>query len=298
MKNKLKIILFIIIIIQLPAQVYGCVQTLYPGFWKWNNSKEIRNVLEVLKRCKYKIGDDFNEKYGNEALIVGVAFGNIRPIKFLINQGADPNYKNWMSRSALHYASAVRKNEEVIELLINNGWNINQGDDYGDTPIFTALKEKNFANFFVLMSANAATNLKNDRGATPLHYASGYHHNYEVEKEQYLLRKYTSHKIGDASGVISKLLDNNHSVNLRDKFGQTPLHYSAGDFKVFDYLLKNGADPNLQDIMGNTAFHLWYRSCEGVLATASLVEKYNFDTSIKNNDGKTYLQMGKGIFCD
>ena len=98
--------------------------------------------------------------------------------------------------------------------------------------------------------------------------------------------------------MISKLLDYNHSINLRDKFGQTPLHYSAGDFKVSNDLLENGADPNLQDIMGNTAFHLWYRSCEGVLATASLVEKYNFDTSIKNNDGKTYLQMGKGIFCD
>ena len=68
-------------------------------------------------------------------------------------------------------------------------------------------------------------------------------------------------------------------------------------FNISFYLLKNGANPNIQDSYGNTPFHLWYMSCSGTAGAVPLAEKFNFDTSLKNREGKLFTEMGIGILC-
>lgn len=56
---------------------------------------------------------------------------------------------------------------------------------------------------------------------------------------------------------VKKKLREGASVNQRDEYGATPLHYAAKilDIMMVNFLLDKGADPNARDNEGNTPLH-------------------------------------------
>lgn len=99
---------------------------------------------------------------------------NIEIIKFLIENGADVNGKNYTDSSPLHYAVALKnKGTEIIKLLIDKGANVNAKNSYGDTPLHRAVF-RSLENTKILIENGADINAKNNNGKTLLDIAKDY----------------------------------------------------------------------------------------------------------------------------
>lgn len=96
------------------------------------------------------------------------------------------------------------------------------------------------------------------------------------------------------------LIDQNIDVNMRDSNGQTALHYISEKQVVFEEqnlnvfvaekLLEHGADINIKDKYGNSAFRTAVFNCKGRnYEMVDLFMKYNPDILTKNNFGNSPL---------
>jgi hypothetical protein len=92
---------------------------------------------------------------------------------------------------------------------------------------------------------------------------------------------------------IKKLLEEGADPNIRDRGGNTPLHFAAskGCAEVARLLLRHGADPNAQDKNGETPLHV--AAYGGHVDVARLLLEHGADPSIRNRDGKTPLDLAR-----
>lgn len=99
--------------------------------------------------------------------------------------------------------------------------------------------------------------------------------------------------------IVEKLiLLGENTANSRDPNGFTPIHAAAsyGHINIIEYLINNGGDINIQDNDGDTPLH----HCENLEIIKLLINKYNADYKIKNNEGlnvKEYF-IDEGEFPD
>jgi ankyrin repeat protein len=117
---------------------------------------------------------------------------------------------------------------KFLEQLIEHGADVNSIDDsYGNTPIYYAIKENNFAIMARLIYHNANLEIKNDAQKTPLTYAMS------VNKPIALfLAIWTNDRLS-----VAVLLAQNISFNYN---GDTPLHIAAflGNKELIEMILE------------------------------------------------------------
>lgn len=101
-------------------------------------------------------------------------------------------------------------------------------------------------------------------------------------------------------GLTSFLIRNGANINVQDIFGNTPLHYAAdkGKTSTMEILLQNGANPNLQDFRGNSPIH---NSCvNNDVESVKMLLKWNADPELTDFGeilprDKTRSPMIKGL---
>ena len=110
--------------------------------------------------------------------------------------------------------------------------------------------------------------LKKNGGNAPLHYLCSHHTENEFALAKYLLNKGADPKIKNDKGrtplhyaseisLIKLLLEKGADPNAKDYSGITPLHFAVTkDIKVVKYLIENGADPKVKDNEGITPLFL------------------------------------------
>lgn len=147
----------------------------------------------------------------NYPLNIAANLGLVAIVKALLKQGADPSrVAPGMANLPIHSAAGsqhantpelIDKLKEIVELLIENGSEVDVPDKDGNTPIHLALKVNNFKVVEVLIKEGAAVNHKFEKG-TIFHYVS---------------------KVANKD-LVSLFLENGADFTILDDGGNTPYH--------------------------------------------------------------------------
>jgi ankyrin repeat protein len=135
----------------------------------------------------------------------------------------------------LHYA-IMFKNMEAIKYLLEYKSNVNHTDKNRYNALHFAIHTKREDICELILNTDININERIDTGENALHMACNF----------------------QLLDIVTMLIDAKIEVNAQDIDHEfTPLHYSINNnnAEITGYLLKNGANPNMQDYVGNTALH-------------------------------------------
>ena len=231
-----------------------------------NSKSDIgRTPLDLAIACKQPQITDLLRKHGGktrdelkaaESIVVAVELGNIEAVKQHLNDGTEVNAKGGTGRTPLHWA-AIEGHKEIAELLIAEGADVNAKDDDGYTPLDTAIRRKR---------PETADLLRKHGGKTgTIHVVA---------------------RNGDLAGVQAHL-DAGVDVNVKDKYGDTPLHEAAryGHEEIVELLIAKGADVNAKQKYGETPLH--NAAHGGHKEIAELLIAKGADVNVKDKYGNT-----------
>ena len=162
-----------------------------------------------------------------------------------------PYYEN---DRPLHQA-ALYGHAAIAAALVTAGADVNAKDGMnfgGDTPLSRAAQFGHAPVVSVLIAAGADVNLGNSEGSAPLHNAGSFDielpdaSNYNVGADR-------AERGRAQASVISMLIAAGATVNVKNVFGNTPLHIAAvGSAAAASVLLAMGAEANAKNMNGET----------------------------------------------
>lgn len=198
----------------------GVLPPIQPGMKKVESTAEIMNL--TLHQCA-RNGDTRSMQ-----ILLGNMGGNV---KKKINVQDEDNL------TPLHYAA--RYNQlDVLKLLVENHADIQAGDDEGLTPLHYASRFKREGKKKVLEAADDGT----------------------VMQPNGIPSSDTAEDLAAQSTAIHFLVDRGADINVRDIYGQTPLHYAAmrgNEIACRDLLSYKGKVAlEAVDKQGMTALHM------------------------------------------
>ena len=188
--------------------------------------------------------------------------GDLEKVKALLK--SNPNLASSIDvgsgKTPLHYA-ARSGHKEVVELLLANGANVNAEDEYGDTALYCAANgNKNLV--ALLLSKGAKVNIKDRAGFTPLDSAA--FGNKDVAELLIAsgaeVNIHDAVELGDVEKLKALLKSNPFLVSSKDHNGETPLHFAApsGSKEAVSILLSYNADVNVKDNYGRTPLQMMH----------------------------------------
>jgi len=197
-----------------------------------------------------------------------VSDGNIELIKSLISSGADVNEQNNWGWTPLYTAVAIDQGD-IVKLLIDKGANVDTPSKEGVTPLHFAVNNGNM-DIAKLLIKNGADCLKADKnGVTLLH---------------------TSAEQGNMD-MVKLLVDNGAEIDAKDKWIWTPFFYACwkNDKELAEFFIEKGADINIKNQGGATPLHFALQ--RGNKELVNLLIDKGADINIKNNSGLTPLHI-------
>jgi ankyrin repeat protein len=168
-----------------------------------------------------------------------------------IEENADIEMTAIVERRA-HYHNSIEAYGRMIDILLEQGANINEADDLGNTPLMYAAIQKNKPAVSLLLDKGADASLVNHDGENALlhwlHWTpTDYSDAWNLEN------------INEELAFIARLIDKGASIHQQDKrhhFSVLHVAAKAGATQVMAYLLQQGAKASLEDAHGNTILHL------------------------------------------
>jgi ankyrin repeat protein len=183
--------------------------------------------------------------------------------------------------------------------LLENGYNPNELDNYGQPPIFIIVYNKQIDFLKLLISFKPIIDFKKDDGTTALFYSKG-------EIAELLLKNGASLNIQSNMGSFpihyctdvdtAKLfIAHGADINAKDFSQSLPLHkYVYFGSNLVNYAIKNGAQISVKDIHGRTplinlSFTTGFDKEDNIqiVRTAEILVNAGAVTHLKDNYGKT-----------
>ena len=175
---------------------------------------------------------------------------------------------------------AKERDWDNVALLIEQGAFLNELSDNGHGALHHAVYDNDYQRAHALLSIGADVDIKATNGKTPLHYA--------VENNNY--------------DMCKLLIRKNAKVHYQDNQNKdTPLHFAIEnqkDQRIQLLLIQNANEYgmfwkeksyNVTDLLGDTPLHLAIKKEQ--FQTAEMLVAYNAKTNIKNNNGKTPIDL-------
>ena len=226
------------------------------------------------------------ESYGKSLLIDAVSRENVEDVKWLTTYiGCSVNDRSNDGTTPLGTA-IVQENLEIVKMLIEKGADANMtyevetedGKIFQMSPLIEALEMENSdIVLFLILQGCANLNVKNSKGASPLH-----------------ISVYNS-----MEDIVEKLLESEVSVNAKDDEGATPLIIAAqeGDRNILKTLLENNAQIDEQDLSGSTALmvavkrYLFEDESEETRECVEMLLEWNADVNATDNENNNVLMQ-------
>ena len=209
-------------------------------------------IQKKLSKDELKNLINMQDNEGNTALLYACFKGNFQIVKCLIENGADPNQRNYMGLNVLHMSSQGDRPNLLIYFKDKYHFNINQTDFEGNSPLHWAChtNAENSINFLLSWMDNI--NLLNKKNQTPLHIAI------------YNLRP----------KIIKKLLHKGADINIKDNTNHS----------VFDIVSNN--EKNIPEF--NSIFRI---ITDFKPMKACMYNKQTFLESKKNNKNLSFIMF-------
>ena len=235
-----------------------------------------------------------NLKNSNKSPLLQV-INDINLVKLLVEKGAKVNGKD----APLVYAAGY-KDTAVLEYLISKGAKIESKNAYGETPLMSAISYWNVEAILLLEKHNANWKVVNNDGENAVHYMlfGDYCSECDVDENGNLIDEFTTIK---GKSFLEYLISKGVDINKKEKEdGWTPLMHLINSYTynytsetkiiLAEYLLKNGANPNIRGKEGETAIFC-------AITNPAMIEvllKYGADPNAKV-DGITALEYAKKL---
>lgn len=214
----------------------------------------------------------------------------------------------------------------LIEILLSKGVDVNLQDVNGDSLLHLLLNEKFSAKtdcIGILLNYGLNVNIKNNNGYSPLEYVlesqlsiqvkfniakalleHGVNIDIKNSMNQNILHMLTekTETIPLLSMVLNKI--DPSSINERDFFGKTPLHYILAQiyavnplsnqelFDVVSNLLDHSADPNISDLEELTPIHYLFANPSKDIQINNFINLFyenNFNFNIRDGHGRNFI---------
>jgi ankyrin repeat protein/5-methylcytosine-specific restriction endonuclease McrBC regulatory subunit McrC len=212
--------------------------------WKFQNGEklefvEIKRPFKIEKKKEIQLSGrekrklrELEKKSKKDILLVASGFGELRIVKYLLENGFDVNHQAKNGVTALHTASRTG-NIQMIKLLLEYGVNPDILIDDGSTPLHIASSYGHLEVAKLLLEHNANPDIQSRNKNVSLMFASSKGH---LE-------------------IVKLLLEHNANPNIQDKNGMTTLHIAIGNghAEIVKFLLEYGVNPNLENIYGFTS---------------------------------------------
>lgn len=200
---------------------------LFLSAWKPSFADGIENLIQSLKNddvAEFKTRLDnkkpISDKELNTLLVLSVISNQPAKASFLVSS-KNVNRKIKSGITPLMLASG-RGSAELVQLLLDNGADVNLTDEDGSNAIIYAAFNNNSAVIDNLINANVDVNAKNLLGTMAIHFFSS---------EGNL-------------GAVKKLIKSGAKYQLEDAFGDTP--YSLCKNEVCAYLKQEISKGNIK----------------------------------------------------
>ncbi len=202
-------------------------------------------------------------------LIEACKNGNLANATQAITDGADINMETPEGQTPL-FIAVTNQHQQIVEYLITNGADVNLKTKHGYTPLLRAAEKGNVSIVEYLLSKGAAIDETNGFECTTALHAACI----------------------DFFGlnVVKVLVDAGANVNLKNKYGQSPL-FKAASYTRLDivrYLLSNGASVNEKN--GKDELTALYMACyNGDLDIVKVLVDAGADINLKSARGLSPL---------
>jgi len=177
----------------------------------FDNIKELQEY--VPKMVNADASTNSSEDHLHTLLMCAAAHGSINCLEYLLSNGANPNKKNFVGMTALHWA-AYSAREECVKKLLNAGAKIEAKTEDGKTPFHIAASRGHLQFIVFLKELGCDINAVTSEGWTGMHFAI----------------------IGNHQNVAKYLLDQKIDFMGPDIFGKTLIslveEYQRTWFKV------------------------------------------------------------------
>ena len=188
-------------------------------------------------------------------------------VELVLNDGMDINVSAFCNRTPLVWAS-ISTSSVFIKTLIDLDADVNaQRTDDKVTPLILAAYWNHCMAVRLLLEHGADANIQNTTGDTSLHESVD----------------------GGFLTVSQLLIESGCKINLQNKSGRTPLFYAArnGHEHLVKLLLENNADVDIPDHLGDAPLHKSVRG--GYFKVSQLLIESGCNINLQNRNGRTPL---------
>ncbi len=208
------------------------------------DASDLGCVSVVVQLLEAGASVDARDRAGNTPFMLAAGKGHDEIIDLLLVNGADPRQSNLSGSNALILA-VTHNRRKTARRLLALGLDVNVADNKSITPLVAAAYNGNLRMLELLLAAGADSTIIDTSGKSAIVYAAG--------------RGYLD--------MVRRLLEHSDKIDANTRYGNnlTALMWAAGHgndvpapdgLAVVDYLLAEGADPDLTDNRGRSALHI------------------------------------------
>ncbi|CAL1280180.1 unnamed protein product [Larinioides sclopetarius] len=181
---------------------------------------------------------------------------HLERVRVLLSEGIDPNQQDEFGNTPLHTAAeSIWINIEIVRELISAGANVNLVNKTGYRPLHYAAIRRKREMMEALLHAGADINAGTHSGNTALHFAinnRGYGYFRPTGFQRYRIPR-----IPDLVAIRMLLQHENINVNAVGENNETPLLWAViyREQIIVKALLSRGANPNISNTYGQSPLH-------------------------------------------